>query len=329
MSQALQSLNSILKYKNERERQKIDRSLSVMDMATRLKQQKIDNSRQERMMQLREADARRDIKESAARLTNFNLEQKKLNKSLSEDKIEEENKIRELQVQKLQLEIETKNAELVDKNVGNIKASLDTNIRNKKQNLYNQSMSTIPGLENSVKASSLASQDFEEGEINTVIKSIGKYSKNNEEKKLLKYITKNHRDLIPAIAAIDIGGFKLAEDSIIDALSSLYKNVQTNKEFQKLFQDAGVNINSLNNNMINLSNIIREESIYDSYINSGEIEKQAKRLVKSQGLDTDSQLKMFGLNLLGMGNMSNDDIDALNEQRIKDGLDPIPYEEFK
>ena len=297
MSQALQSLNSILKYKNERERQKIDRSLSVMDMATRLKQQKIDNSRQERMMQLREADARRDIKESAARLTNFNLEQKKLNKSLSEDKIEEENKIRELQVQKLQLEIETKNAELVDKNVGNIKASLDTNIRNKKQNLYNQSMSTIPGLENSVKASSLASQDFEEGEINTVIKSIGKYSKNN--------------------------------DSIIDALSSLYKNVQTNKEFQKLFQDAGVNINSLNNNMINLSNIIREEAIYDSYINSGEIEKQAKRLVKSQGLDTDSQLKMFGLNLLGMGNMSNDDIDALNEQRIKDGLDPIPYEEFK
>ena len=105
--------------------------------------------------------------------------------------------------------------------------------------------------------------------------------------------------------------------------------MQTNEEFQKLFQDAGVNINSLNNNMINLSNIIREEAIYDSYINSGEIEKQAKRLVKSQGLDTDSQLKMFGLNLLGMGNMSNDDIDALNEQRIKDGLDPIPYEEFK
>ena len=44
MSQALQSLNSILKYKNERERQKIDRSLSMMDMATRLRQQQIDNT---------------------------------------------------------------------------------------------------------------------------------------------------------------------------------------------------------------------------------------------------------------------------------------------
>ena len=58
MSQALQSLNSILKYKQERERQKIDRSLSMMDMATRLRQQQIDNARQERMMQLREADAK-------------------------------------------------------------------------------------------------------------------------------------------------------------------------------------------------------------------------------------------------------------------------------
>ena len=68
MSQALQSLNSILKYKQERERQKIDRSLSMMDMATRLRQQQIDNARQERMMQLREADAKRDAKESVARL---------------------------------------------------------------------------------------------------------------------------------------------------------------------------------------------------------------------------------------------------------------------
>ena len=39
MSEALQSLNSILKYSQERERQKIDRSLAMMDMATRLRQQ--------------------------------------------------------------------------------------------------------------------------------------------------------------------------------------------------------------------------------------------------------------------------------------------------
>ena len=53
MSQALQSLNSILKYKNERERQKIDRSLSMMDMATRLRQQQLENTRQNQIMQMR------------------------------------------------------------------------------------------------------------------------------------------------------------------------------------------------------------------------------------------------------------------------------------
>ena len=54
MSQALQSLNSLLKYKQERERQKIDRSLSMMDMATRLRQQQLENARQNEMMRMKQ-----------------------------------------------------------------------------------------------------------------------------------------------------------------------------------------------------------------------------------------------------------------------------------
>ena len=98
MSQALQTLNSILKYRNERERQKIDRSLSMMDMATRIRQQRIDNARQERMMQLREVDARRNAEESAARLTNLNLQRDKLTKSMSEEVIEDINRKSELEI---------------------------------------------------------------------------------------------------------------------------------------------------------------------------------------------------------------------------------------
>ena len=62
MSQALQSLNSLLKYKQERERQKIDRSLSMMDMATRLRQQQIENARNNEMMQMRRREETRDSK---------------------------------------------------------------------------------------------------------------------------------------------------------------------------------------------------------------------------------------------------------------------------
>ena len=40
MSKALDSLNSILRYSQAREQQKIDRSLSLLDMGNRLQQQK-------------------------------------------------------------------------------------------------------------------------------------------------------------------------------------------------------------------------------------------------------------------------------------------------
>ena len=62
MSQALQSLNSLLKYKQERERQKIDKSLSMMDMATRLRQQQLENTRQNQIMQMRVKQENRDSK---------------------------------------------------------------------------------------------------------------------------------------------------------------------------------------------------------------------------------------------------------------------------
>ena len=81
--------------------------------------------------------------------------------------------------------------------------------------------------------------------------------------------------------------------------------------------------------MIELSNIIQQENTYNTLIQSGELENQAKRLVKSQKLDADSQLSMLALELLGIGQMSNEDIDALNEERIRRGEDIIPYEEFR
>ena len=78
-----------------------------------------------------------------------------------------------------------------------------------------------------------------------------------------------------------------------------------------------------------MKKLIQQEKTYNTLIQSGELENQAKRLVKSRGLDADSQLVMFGLELLGVGQMSNEDIDTLNEERIRLGKDIIPYEEFR
>jgi hypothetical protein len=329
MSQALQSLNSILKYKQERERQKIDRSLSMMDMATRLRQQQIDNARQERMMQLREADARRDAKESAARLTNLNLQQEKLKRAESDVNIEQENRLREAQIKKAELGAEKAEFELTNSYVDNTKAALDNVFLERKKNFFEGTMSFLQGLEDAVEGSTMASQDFEESETNTVAKNYSKYTKTDAEKNLLKYIVKNHRVLIPTIAAVNTVGFKTSEDSVINNLAGLYQDIQKNTKLQKLFEEAGVSTDVLSSKMIELSNIIQQEKTYDRFIQSGELENQAKRLVKSRGLDADSQLVMFGLELLGIGQMSNEDIDALNEERMRLGEDVIPYEEFR
>jgi hypothetical protein len=329
MSEALQSLNSILKYKQERERQKIDRSLAMMDMATRLRQQQIDNARQERMMQLREADAKRDAKESAARLTNLNLQQEKLKRAESDVNIEQENRLREAQIKKAELGAEKNEFELTNLYIDSTKASLDNVLRERKKNLWEDTTSFLRGLEDAVEGSTMASQDFEESETNTVAKNYSKYTKTDAEKNLLKYIVKNHRVLIPTMAAVNTVGFKTSEDSVINNLAGLYQDIQKNTKLQKLFEEAGVSTDVLSGKMIELSNIIQQEKTYDRFIQSGELENQAKRLVKSRGLDADSQLVMLGLQILGIGQMSNEDIDALNEERIRLGEDIIPYEEFR
>jgi len=64
MSQALQSLNNILKYRLDRERQKIGESLSMMEVGTRLQQQKYDREFQIQTIKLRDAREKRDVSKS-------------------------------------------------------------------------------------------------------------------------------------------------------------------------------------------------------------------------------------------------------------------------
>ena len=104
MSQALQSLNSLLKYKQERERQKIDKSLSMMDMATRLRQQQLENSRQNEMMRMRRADEERTSKLFSKQLQSAELALEKERRESSPEYIG---------LQKRKLEAEARNAELI------------------------------------------------------------------------------------------------------------------------------------------------------------------------------------------------------------------------
>ena len=105
MSQALQSLNSILKYRQERERQKIGESLSMLDMGARLTQQKYDREFQKQTIALRTAQERRSVAKddrekqlADAQLQAANLELQQLRRRESPDMLA-------LQKEKLELSV--------------------------------------------------------------------------------------------------------------------------------------------------------------------------------------------------------------------------------
>ena len=125
MSQALQSLNAILKYKQERERQKIDKSLAMLDMGRRLQQEEREAAFQSQTMAIRDAQERRATagektsiseREQNLRIRNkeerkLNIELDQLNKAVSTGEIDRKRKLgtlileEDLKQEKLQTEL--------------------------------------------------------------------------------------------------------------------------------------------------------------------------------------------------------------------------------
>tara|TARA_R110000787_G_scaffold49208_2_gene118211 strand:+ start:417 stop:1526 length:1110 start_codon:yes stop_codon:yes gene_type:complete len=89
MSQALQSLNNILKYRLDRERQKIGESLSMMEVGTRLQQQKYDREFQIQTIKLRDAREKRDVSKSDKDNRALDLQIQSLQSEIRKSKREE------------------------------------------------------------------------------------------------------------------------------------------------------------------------------------------------------------------------------------------------
>ena len=131
MSQALQSLNSLLKYKQERERQKIDKSLSMMDMATRLRQQQLENTRQNQIMQMRVKQENRDSKLFSKQLESAELALEKERRESTPEYIAFEKRQLELKNVSIQVkkdELKPNKMEENEKNIVPIQEETDLSI---------------------------------------------------------------------------------------------------------------------------------------------------------------------------------------------------------
>jgi len=332
MSQTLQALNSIIKYKNERERQKIDRSLSMMDMATRLRQQNIDNARQERMMQLRENQETRQAEKAALDATYLN---KQIN-ALDKADVQQTN---ELELQKLQAEVDKARAiadreqnKNVEKIEDDLKAGIDNEIRSQKEIVYQSFQRSLPGLMDAINKGTM-DNEFSLAESTQVINSLSKIGETKQERKLYEYIgNKYGQFLIPAIA-----GFQLSEgkdyDTLTNGLSRFYLDVMDNNKMQNLYQNAfGKESDVVFQNDLNkLSNVIKRENTLNTYKNSGDITKDALRYLKLQGKDMNADLDQYIGSILQpyIGNFTQEDIDDINRRKAEAGEEEIPAGEFK
>ena len=138
MSQALQSLNALLKYKQERERQKIDKSLSMMDMATRLRQQKIENARQAELMSMRRKEEDRKTTLFSKQLESAELALEKERRESSPEYLQRQKDKAEALVKKVEFEAEAAERTLKEDEMSKLNAAISSmNLNNKEKIVTN------------------------------------------------------------------------------------------------------------------------------------------------------------------------------------------------
>ena len=134
MSAALDSLNSILKYSQAREQQKIDRSLSLLDLGTKLKQQELDrNERKQRL----EFDRRRlELTEAAEkeRAEIRSIEKERLLDPKSAPKTE----LEEAQLEKAKLELSLIKQKEIENSTEEMFVALNNDVANTEKFLYGE-----------------------------------------------------------------------------------------------------------------------------------------------------------------------------------------------
>lgn len=337
MSQALQSLNSLLKYKQERERQKIDRSLSMMDMATRLRQQQIENARNNEMMQMRRREETRDSKLFSKQLESAELALEKARRESSPEYIS---------LQKRKLEAEARSAELIadtryntikQTELDNLTAAIKSKSVNNKQDIVDDFKRNV-GMNALFRATRDYTIDgeFEGKDIQEVKNNISRHAKDKKQAKFLGKIVEQYPGLITGIASYQmlVNKGERSEQSfqpLFESMNRLYDDLNTKKDLVKQFEtELNVAVNNLEINNIAL---MRNQS-FDQSFESGALNSQILDIVnknlKTKGQDKNAlrnELMIQSLYRIGMI-PSEQELISINEQLASEGKPPITLEDY-
>jgi len=331
MSQALQSLNAILKYKQERERQKIDKSLAMLDMGRRLQQEERESAFQSQTMALRDAQERRatsaekaSIQEQEQNLRIRNLQERKLNVELDElnkavvsgevDKDRELGlKIKQEQLKQEQLETELLISQKAEQAFDATKLVVERDYFNQTENIIDnfQQQNIIPSVVFSKVETALANQEFEVDQVrNDILSTV----KGNEKAYLNKLIGQNSKYGDALLVGIYNSAYNASSKSglkdnefIMDAIDNISGSIANDVELLQLSVDLGIDNNELRKNLLAVQQIQNQKRLYDDRIMTGEIKEAIDKVSRN--------------------NVNKQIDDLAKEVAERKGLDFISYDE--
>jgi len=350
MSQALQSLNAILKYKQERERQKIDKSLAMLDMGRRLQQQEREAAFQSQTMALRDAQERRataaekaSIQEQEQNLQLKNLQIQKvrteldeLNKAVVSGEVDRK---RELSIQILEedlkqtkLKTEAAISEKSEKAFDQYKSVVATDYYNNTENIIDsfQQQNIIPSVVFSKVETALADQNFEIDQVRTnILKAVS----GDEKKYLNKLIGQNSPYGDALLVGIYNSAYNASSTSglkdnkfIMDALDNISGPLANDTDLIQLGVNLGIDGDALRESLYAVQQVQRQKDFIDNKITTGEIQEAINNIARNNINKKVDDLAREIANIKGLDFKSNiPPSDDERDELIKQGF---PIEEI-
>lgn len=300
MSQALQSLNSILKYRQERERQKIGESLSMLDVGARLTQQKYDREFQKQTIALRTAQERRSVAKddrekqlADAQLQAANLELQQLRRRESPDMLALEKKKTELGIAEAETTLELRKEQLEEYEqkrsadaYAKVDAGLDESYQEKNRYILDQfkDKGLIPSIVFQEVKYALTDGYDADKDIDAIRTKIIQKSEGKQKKYLKELLSKDKYGslIISGIAASQITEAKgqVNYEPLMESLDEFSLTMLNDSVLMKKMGEAGVSGEAFQWGMGLINQNERNREIIEDAKRSGEFQSSLDRLAK-------------------------------------------------
>ena len=312
MSQTLQALNSILKYKQERERQKIDKSLAMLDMGRKIQQQEVDRRYNEELMQLRKQESlragrkeQRDILKAESDLKKSQLAIKKTEKELQilddptyqETLKEQQIALSDIQLEREKIALQNAKAKRKVDAFHQYKVVEENRYYQQSENLLNsmQSSGILPPVLFSKVSALVADEDF------TIQKARDNIldSVDDEQKEYLEALigkTSKYGDsLLTGIYGSEFNRSRATgvrdNSYLMEVLDDFAGSIANDASLQKLASNIGIEQQPLLDTLYAITRVQKNRRDVLKQINDGSTQQVLNRLAE---IDVNRQIKELG-----------------------------------